>query len=117
MVNFALFKIANSFEFINEYGYLYYNNTSSITNSIKNNEKSHDELVTIMNLFNLTKDSVDVKYVVYELNTRWNLTIYNGLKDIINKEYAKKLLNLLLKCKYIQRDDNLKIKFLLKDLL
>ena len=117
IINFALFKIANSFEFINEYGLLYYNNTSSITNSIKNNEKTHDELITIMSLFNITKNSVDIKYVIYEVNYRWNWSIYHGLNETNNKKYAKNLINLIIKSKYIQKDDMQKMKLLLKDLI
>ena len=117
IINFALFKIANSFEFISEYGLLYYNNTSSITNSIKNNEKTHDELITIMSLFNITKESVDIKYVIYEVNYRWNWTIYQGLNETNNKKYAKNLINLIIKSKYIQKDDMQKMKSLLKDLI
>ena len=103
IINFALFKIANSFQFINEYGLLYYNNTFSITNSINNKEKSHDELVNIMSIFNITRNSSDIKYAIYELNHRWNMTIYYGLNEANNRKYAKNLINLILKSKYIQK--------------
>ena len=96
IINFALFKIANSFQFINEYGLLYYNNSFSITNSINNKEKSHDELVNIMSIFNITRNTSDIKYVIYELYHRWNLTIYYGLNEANNKEYAKNLITMLL---------------------
>jgi glycosyltransferase involved in cell wall biosynthesis len=117
IINFALFKIANSFQFINIYGLLYYNNSFSITNSINDKEKSHDELVNIMSIFNITRNSSDIKYAIYELYHRWNMTIYNGLNEVNNKEYAKNLINLILKSKYIQKDDMKKLNFLLKDFI
>jgi hypothetical protein len=117
IINFALFKIANSFQFINIYGLLYYNNSFSITNSINDKEKSHDELVNIMSIFNITRNSSDIKYAIYELYHRWNMTIYNGLHEVNNKEYAKNLINLILKSKYIQKDDMKKLNFLLKDFI
>jgi glycosyltransferase involved in cell wall biosynthesis len=117
IINFALFKIANSFQFINIYGLLYYNNSFSITNSINDKEKSHDELVNIMSIFNITRNSSDIKYAIYELYHRWNMTIYNGLNEVNNKEYAKNLINLILKSKYIEKDDMKKLNFLLKDFI
>ena len=45
IVNFALFKIANSFKFILEYGIIYYYKIpSSLTNKLNYIEKCHDEL-------------------------------------------------------------------------
>ena len=115
IINFILFKIADSFEFINEYGLIYYNNTYSITNSIKYIEKCHDELITIMSLYNMTKKNDEIKYAVYELLSRWNTTIYIGLNQN-NKQYAKKLIKFILKSRYIKNEDKKKIKILLKDL-
>ena len=115
IINFILFKIANSFQFINEYGIIYYNNTNSITNSIKYIEKCHDELITIMSLYNVTKKTDEIKYAVYELLSRWNTTIYIGLNQN-NKQYAKILIKLILKSRYIKKKDKNKIKKFLKDL-
>ena len=70
-----------------------------------------------MSLFNITKESVDIKYVIYEVNYRWNWTIYQGLNETNNKKYAKNLINLIIKSKYIQKDDMQKRKSLLKDLI
>ena len=116
IVNFALFQIANSFKFIEEYGIFYYNNTSSTVNSIKAIDKCHDDLINIMSIFNITKKTFDIKLVIFELISRWNITIYPGLNQN-NKKYAKNLIKLILQFNFITKDDKTKIKLLLKDLI
>ena len=112
IVNFALFRISDSFKFIKEYGFIYYNISSSITNSIKSIERCHDELINIMSIFNITKFSFDLKIVMYELNSRWNSTIIPGLNKK-NKNYAKKLFKEIMKLKYISKYDKNKVKLFL----
>ena len=114
IVNFILFKIANSFKFIEEYGFIYYNNPSSITNSLNNITKCHDELVNIMSIFNITKNSYESQIVIYELNYRWNFTILPGLNDE-NKNYARNMIIQILNSKYITEIDKKKIILLLVD--
>lgn len=114
IVNFILFKIANSFKFIEEYGFIYYNNPSSITNSLNNITKCHDELVNIMSIFNITKNSNESQIVIYELNYRWNFTILPGLNDK-NKNYARNMIIQILNSKYITEIDKIKINLLLVD--
>lgn len=114
IVNFILFKIANSFKFIEEYGFIYYNNPSSITNSLNNITKCHDELINIMSIFNVTKNSYESQIVIYELNYRWNFTILPGLNDE-NKKYARNLMIQILNSKYITEIDKNAIKLLLID--
>ncbi len=108
IVNFILFKIANSFKFIEEYGFIYYNNPSSITNSLNNITKCHDELVNIMSIFNITKNSYESQIVIYELNYRWNFTILPGLNDE-NKNYARNMIIQILNSKYITEIDKKKL--------
>ena len=112
IVNFVLFKIANSFKFIEEYGFIYYNNPSSITNSLNNITKCHDELINIMKIFNITKNSSESQIVIYELNYRWNFTILPGLNEE-NKNYARNIMIQILNSKYITETDKKKINLLL----
>ena len=114
LVNFVLFRIANSFKFIEEYGFIYYNNPSSITNSLNNINKCHDELINLMNIFNLTKNSYESQIVIYELNYRWNFTILPGLNDK-NKNYARNMMIQILNSKYITENDKKIINLLLID--
>ena len=114
IVNFVLFKIANSFKFIEEYGFIYYNNPSSITNSLDNIAKCHDDLINIMSIFNITKSSNESQIVIYELNYRWNFTILPGLNEE-NKNYARNMIIQILNSKYITEIDKKKIILLLVD--
>ena len=115
IVNFILFKVANSFKFIEEYGLIYYKISTSITNSLNNYERCHDELINIMSIFNSTKDYFESEIVIYELTSRWNSIIYPGLNKK-NIKYVKNLIKLILKSKYFSIKDKNRIQKLLNKL-
>ena len=116
IINFALFRVANSFKFIEEYGLIYYyKNPSSLTNRINDIEKSHDELINIMFLFNLTKISGESEIVLFEINFRWKLIIRPGLNEE-NKRYARNIFHQILKCRYINYRNKIKIFIYLTEL-
>ena len=75
IVNFILFKVANSFKFIEEYGIIYYSTKNSILNSNKKRRNCHDELINIQNIFNFTKNSLDSQIAAYEIIFRWKKLI------------------------------------------
>lgn len=104
IVNFILFKIAHSFKFIEIFGIIYIYNRFSIFNSYKKESIAHDELVNLMSIYNLTKNSSELKIVVYELKKRWKSIILPGL-NIENKKSTIYLINLLLKSKYLRLND------------
>ena len=109
IINFVLFRIANSFKFIEEYGLIYYyKNPSSSTNRLNDIEKCHDELINIMSLFNLTKNSGESEIVLYEINFRWKWIIRPGLNEE-NKRYARNIFHQILKCRYINYQNKIKI--------
>ena len=111
IVNFVLFKIANSFKFIEEYGIIYIYNPLSIFHSYQKELIAHDELVNLMNILNYTKNSSDLNIVAYELQYRWNRIFKPGL-NIENKKIITFLINLLLESKYT----NSYYKYILKSL-
>ena len=115
IVNFIFFKIANTFKFINEYGIIYYYNPLSVCNSFKKELIAHDELLNLMNIYNFTKNSSDLEIIVYELKHRWKKTIKPGL-NYENKNYTKRLINLLLISKYIKKKDKKKLNEYLNNL-
>ena len=116
IINFVLFKIAYSFKFIEEFGLIYYeNNAFSISNSLTNISRCHDELINIMSIFNITKNTNDISIVIYELNFRWDWIIIPGLNKK-NKEYAKKLLIQIINTKLLSKNEKIKIKLFLKEL-
>ena len=100
IVNFVLFKVANSFKFIKVYGIAYYKTSNSITNLRNKIRNCHDELINIMSIFNFTRNSSNVIYAEYELNYRWNKIIKPGL-NAENAKYAKDLIEQMLQCNYI----------------
>ena len=113
IVNFVLFKIANSFKFVDELGIVYYyNNPLSISHSLTNISRCHDELINIMSIFNITKNTYEINIVIYELRFRWDWIIIPGLNRQ-NKEYAQKLLNQIINSKFISKNDTIIINFFL----
>ena len=115
IVNFVLFKIANSFKFIEEYGIIYYYNPLSVCNSFKKEIIAHDELINLMSIYNFTQNSSYLEIIIYELKHRWYKTINPGLNSQ-NKKYAKHLINLLLKSKFINKKDKRNINKYLEDI-
>ena len=104
IVNFILFRVANSFKYIQEYGIIYYSTSNSILNSNKKIRNCHDELINIMNIFNFTKNSSDAEIAAFELKDRWKRLIKPGLNNE-NTNYARNLIKQMLKCKYINRNN------------
>jgi glycosyltransferase involved in cell wall biosynthesis len=114
LVNFVLFKVANSFKFIKEYGIVYYNTPHSILHSAKKIRNCHDELFNIMSIYNFTKNSSDVVFASFELRSRWKKLIAPGL-DEENEKFLKKLIIKMTNCKNLNRRNRRKIYFLWKN--
>ena len=108
IINFILFKVANSFKYINEYGIIYNYNNNSIThlNSYINN--CYDELINIMSIYNYTKNNKESEIVAFEIVYRWDTIIFPGL-DLNNFKVMKKLINKLVMNKYICYKNKLKL--------
>ena len=102
LINLVLLKVANSFKFIEIYGFVYYYNPSSITKSLKRYKNCHDELVNIMFIYNFTKITNETEIAIYELVRRWNWIIKPGLYKE-NKYYLINMINQILKEKYISK--------------
>ena len=116
IVNFILFKTANSFKFIEEYGIIYIYNPSSIFHSYNKELIAHDELINLMNIFNFTKNTSDLKIVLYEIQFRWKNIIKPGL-NIENQKNITKLINLLLNSKFIGKNDKIKLNKYIKEMI
>ena len=110
IINFILFKVANSFKFIQEYGLIYNYNNKSIThfNSYINN--CHDELINIMSLYNYTKNTKESEIVAYEISYRWDIIIFRGL-DLNNFKLLKKLIKKLILNRYISHKSKKKLRY------
>jgi glycosyltransferase involved in cell wall biosynthesis len=115
MVNFILLKVANSFKFLEIYGFIYYYNRNSITKSFKNYRNCYDDLRYIKFLYDFTKNTDESEIVIYEIFRRLNWTIRPGLyKD--NIKYFIILLMEILNGKYISNNSKNKIYYLLNKL-
>ena len=110
---FSLFRMADSYQYINEIGYYYIrNNNDSITNSWKNpklsNSVIHGIFVNIKFLYEKSVNSVLGKYYcLFKLQQSFKryLLCFKEAK----KEYSfiKNVLKLLLKSRYILKNDKL----------
>ena len=114
LVNFVLFRVANSFKYIQEYGIVYYNTPHSILNSSKKIRNCRDELLNIMNIFKFTKDSNDVVFASFEFRIRWKKLIAPGL-DEENEKYAQILVKKMLNCKNLSKRNRRRTMFLWKN--
>ena len=101
LINFVLFKVAKSFKYIREFGYIYNQNNVSIThiNITKNNCK--DELTNIFFMYNFTKNTNETELAAFEIFHRWNKIIYPGLNDEKNKKQLVNMIQLMMQDKYI----------------
>ena len=108
IVNFALFQVANSFKYINEYGIIYYYNKLSIYNSYNKELILHDELINFMSIYNFTKNTSNLKILSYEIIFRWNSIILPGLNNEYKKQ-LKYLIKSLLNSEYIGYNDKINL--------
>ena len=107
LINFILFRVANSFKFIQEYGIIYYYTNNSIVHSnkaIRKIRNCNDELINLMNIFKFTKNSKDSEFAVFEVKYRWNKLILPGLNRE-NKNYAIKFLEQIINSKFINKEN------------
>jgi len=115
LINFILFKVANSFKFINEYGIIYNYNKNSIMHKKKYINNCHDELINIMCIYNYTKNTKESEIVAFEIIHRWKNIIFPGL-NLNNFKSLKNLMNKLLLNKYICFQMKKKLAFFLNRL-
>ena len=113
IVDFALFRVANSFKYIENLGIIHYENPASVGSIWQKKNKLNEELINIISMYNLTKNSKDVIFPAITFQKIWKplyLTpsnkilaknIYDKLMSNINLEIKiKKLLKKLIK-KYL----------------
>ena len=118
LVNFVLFRVANSFKYINIYGIIHYLNPSSVGNTWQknnNNRISHDEIINIINIFAITKNSKDANIAAYELQRKFNLIIPGLTKT--NIKYCKYIFYNIINCKYITKKRKRKLIELYKNII
>jgi glycosyltransferase involved in cell wall biosynthesis len=111
IINFILFKTAESFKYIQEYGIIYNYNNQSIThiNSYINN--CHDELVNLKSIYNIIKSTNEIDIVSYEVIYRWDSILFIGLNPD-NSKNLQNLINKLLMNKYVCLEHKKKLRLI-----
>ena len=95
VVNFAIFRVANSFKYIKRYGIVHNKNPKSVQYTWKNSVKIlHDELINVVSIYKLTKNTTDAFLSVVQFQKIWGYS-NNGLSSE-NKEIAKNIYNEML---------------------
>ena len=101
LINFVLFKVAKSFKYIKEFGYIYNQNNLSVTHINLTNNNCRDELTNIFFMYNFTKNTPETEIAAFEIVHRWNKIINPGLNDTKNKKYLEKMVDIMLRDKFI----------------
>ena len=108
MINYLLFKKANSFKFIKKYGYIYNYNNASITHINKTYNNCHDELINIAHIYKYSQFTNESEIVSYELFHRFKNIIKPGL-DNKNIKYLNELIKIMIKNKYLSNNNKIKL--------
>ena len=101
LINFVLFKVAKSFKYIREFGYIYNQNNVSITHINLTQSNCQDELTNIFFMYNFTKNTNETELAAFEIFKRFNKIIYPGLNDQNNKRKLLNMIELMMQDKYI----------------
>ena len=112
----ALFRVANSFKYIDIYGIIYIENQYSICHSWIRKKKKRiliDFLLFAVFFFNLNKDKEEIQIVIEDLKIRFEE--YNNILDGYYKLLFIKLYNNILKCKTVTESDKKIIKNLINN--
>ena len=107
---FILFNIAKSYKFISKYGifHLISEKTSSYTQNSDN--KTFAEIFLLEILLDFSKNNFNTKKFVVEKALEIKNYAFFHINNNKNYQYLKKVLEKLLKCKFISEDNKFKIK-------
>ncbi len=108
IVDFALFRVANSFKYIEKFGIIHYDNPVSVGSIWKKKNKLNEELINIMSMYNLTRNSKDVIFPAISFQKIWKPSYLTPLSKMLAKSIYDKLIS--------NKNLDDKIKILLKNL-
>ena len=112
IINFGLFKVANSFKFININGIIHMHNIKLKTDK---NQYIHDNIKYITSLFKITQNSKEVEIAIYEFENSLSL-LTNELNED-NKNLIWNLFKEISKSKFIGEDKKKELETKLKIIL
>ena len=109
LINFVLYRIANSYYFISKIGYIYIINEESITKVNKWNFKKRlkSNFLYLKFIFQNTKNNIIEKnianYIFLEIYSQHKDYFIEFFKEIDDIEFYKIIIDLYLNCKYISK--------------
>lgn len=118
IVNFALFRVANSFKFINIDGIIHYVAESTAGHKLRNEKRNqifHEEFINVMSIFNITKNSPDIKFAVFEFKNAWKLYFFGLNED--NKKFAMSIFGDIVNCTNISSKSREELMSIVKNTL
>ena len=116
ILTFGLFKVANSFKYIEEYGIVYIENPNSICHTwsvSKSKRIIHDFFMMSIIFFNLTKNTKEIQIVVNELKVHFRE--FSTLLDDDHKLLFIKLYDDILNCKTVLESEKKILSNLMED--
>ena len=108
----ALYKVARSFKFIDDYGIIYIENPDSICHTWSNSKSKriiHDFFMLSLIYFNLTKNTDEILIVIYEMKKHFKE--FSNMLDEYHKKLFIKLYNDILNCSNVLESEKKKFNF------
>ena len=112
IINFGLFKNANSFKFINIKGIIHIHNSKSINDKI---QFFHDNIKYIISLFKNTQNPEDGKISIFELEKFFDFYPNDFINE--HKKILFELFNEMNGCKFIDEDKKKELEIKMKNIL
>ena len=112
VINFGLFKNANSFKFINIKGIIHLHKKKTINDE---NQFFHDKLKYAMSLYKITQNSKKVKIAIFEYESALNISSFEISEE--NKKLVSDAFNEIKKCKFISDDKKKDLEIKVKNII
>ena len=112
VINFGLFKTANSFKFINRNGIIHIHKEKVIINK---NQLFHDRLKYAISLYKILKDTKNVKIAIYEFENVLNLFTSDINED--NKKLVNDAFNEINECQFITNDKKKELEIKIRNII
>ena len=112
VINFGLFKKANSFKFINRNGIIHIHKEKVINNK---NQFFHDKLKYAISLYKILKDTKNVKIAIYEFENVLNLFTSDINED--NKKLVNDAFNEINECQFITNDKKKELEIKIRNMI
>ena len=112
VINFGLFKKANSFKFINRNGIIHIHKEKVINNK---NQLFHDKLKYAISLYKILKDTKNVKIAIYEFENVLNLFTSDINED--NKKLVNGAFNEINECQFITNDKKKELEIKIRNII